>query len=469
MLELRTLLQISTLLLLAWGALAFGAEYSWAYAPLLVFSLVPTLLGLRATSGSTPSRLLMLAIGLVFLAGAFQYFLPARIIPLDWQTPPDVDFGRLYALVTLQPAAEAAGRISIAPGRTMLGLVFLLAFALLFVGCTRGVSALGPKRFIHGIIALGCVVALIGLIQAAVKTETIYGFWRGPKAGDPFAPFLNRNHFTGWMAMVVSLTIGSFAADLSVALKNVKRGWRNRLHWFSSQRASGMMLTGFAVGMMALSMVVASSRGGLIGLLFIFVLGTMMILRRQSGRRRLIGGASLLVLIIFVLSWGHADKTFAEFVGGFADWGGRKFIWMDTVNVIRDYPVTGTGLNTFGIAMLHYKHNFVGGTVVEAHNDYLQLAAEGGLLLCLPIVVALGLFVDQVRRRFAERLDDEETYWLRAGAVIGLLAIAVMETFDFTLQMAGAAAMFVVLAAIAVHRPNHLRREGAGSAKEHRQ
>jgi hypothetical protein len=81
---------------------------------------------------------------------------------------------------------------------------------------------------------------------------------------------------------------------------------------------------------------------------------------------------------------------------------------------------------------------------------------------------AILAFGRQVWLRFAEGLDDEGTYWLRAGAVTGLCAIALMETFDFTLQMPGAAAMFVVLAAIAIHRPNYLKREGADHLTGHR-
>src|SRR6185503_19565916 len=88
----------------------------------------------------------------------------------------------------------------------------------------------------------------------------------------------------------------------------------------------------------------------------------------------------------------------------------------------------------------------------EAHNDYLQLAAEGGLLVGIPILVTLGLFVREVRRRFREAPKSGTTYYLRVGAVAGLLSIALQSLLEFSLQMPGNAALFTLLAAVALHR-----------------
>jgi O-antigen ligase len=86
----------------------------------------------------------------------------------------------------------------------------------------------------------------------------------------------------------------------------------------------------------------------------------------------------------------------------------------------------------------------------EAHNEYLQLLAEGGLLLAIPIVVAMAGLVRGIVRRFRSP-GDPEVYWLRVGAVGGLLAIALQSLLEFSLQMPGNAALFVVLLAIALH------------------
>jgi O-antigen ligase len=100
----------------------------------------------------------------------------------------------------------------------------------------------------------------------------------------------------------------------------------------------------------------------------------------------------------------------------------------------------------------------------EAHNDYLQLAAEGGLLLGIPAALCLGLFVISVLRRFHEG-ERDRTYWLRVGGVIGLAAIALQEAVDFSLQIPGNALLFAVLCAITLHRDPVGRRQSRSSTR----
>ena len=129
---------------------------------------------------------------------------------------------------------------------------------------------------------------------------------------------------------------------------------------------------------------------------------------------------------------------------------GRLAIWRDALTIFRDFPITGTGLNTFGAATLVYQTANRNMHFQEAHNEYLQLLAEGGLLLAIPIVMAIAALVRGIVRRF-QSSDDPEVYWLRVGAVGGLVAIALQSLVEFSLQMPGNAALFVVLLAIALH------------------
>jgi O-antigen ligase len=130
----------------------------------------------------------------------------------------------------------------------------------------------------------------------------------------------------------------------------------------------------------------------------------------------------------------------------------RFAVWRDALRVIRDFPIVGTGLNTFGRVMLVYQKSAENVQVQQAYSDYLQLAAEGGLLVLVPAAIAVWLAVREIRRRFAEAGVSETTYWIRVGAVAALCGIAVQETVEFSLQMPGNAALFAVICGIALHR-----------------
>ena len=153
--------------------------------------------------------------------------------------------------------------------------------------------------------------------------------------------------------------------------------------------------------------------------------------------------------------WSGPDVVASRFAA--ADWGefnNRKGAWVDAWSVAREFPVAGTGLNTYWAAALFYQHHEMAYFFAQAHNDYLQLAAEGGLLVTVPAIVCLFVFVRDVRGAMrGTRVDTSK--WLRAGAVASLIAIAFQETVEFSLQMPGNAALFAVVCAIALHRPDH--------------
>jgi O-antigen ligase len=374
------------------------------------------------------------------------------------------DYQQLYSTATMAPTSPRIERkglqpISIAPTRGLLGIVFLGVFTILFIGCVRGISAVGAQPVGRALLTMGLLVALIALAQKASHSEALYGFWYPPKLNpDTTAPFANRNHTAGWLLMALSLSAGFLIANLASGLRNVKPTWRNRILWLSSVNATSTVLSATAIVVMAIAIVMTGSRSATACLLLVILMFSGWILRRQrSWTRRIVAISYLAVVVALSATWGHLDAVIARFENSQND--SRPAIWRDTLRIIQDSPLTGTGLNTYGIAMLHYQTVQDGNYYIEAHSDYLQLAAEGGLLLGVPALITLVLFVREVRRRFRERADDTRTYWLRVGAVTGLCAVAVQESVEFTLQMPGAVVLFVVLAAIAIHRPSQFPRE----------
>jgi O-antigen ligase len=119
---------------------------------------------------------------------------------------------------------------------------------------------------------------------------------------------------------------------------------------------------------------------------------------------------------------------------------------------LKDFYLTGSGLNTYGNLMLMYPETDRTLHAQQAHSDYVQLAVEGGLLVGIPVLVAIGLFGRAVARRLGQP-QDEMTWWIRLGAVAGICGMALQEITEFSLQIPGVAVLFTVLVAIAVHEP----------------
>jgi O-antigen ligase len=160
------------------------------------------------------------------------------------------------------------------------------------------------------------------------------------------------------------------------------------------------------------------------------------------------------MLLIAAVGWVGVGSVAARFAASSdQDINGRLGPWTDAVSVARRFPLTGSGLNTYGVTMMFYQRHDLALHYDQAHNDYLQLAAEGGVLLGLPILLLIGVIVKQIRRSFGDIPCEGRTYWIKVGAVTGLFAIALQELVDFSLQMPGNAVLFVALCAIAMHRP----------------
>jgi O-antigen ligase len=271
------------------------------------------------------------------------------------------------------------------------------------------------------------------------------------------------------MVMALPLTLALLVAGIDQSTRGLKRGWRYKVLWFASPEANRLMLVAAAGLLMALSLMLTMSRSGMTAFALSMVITGWFVARSvRSGSRRMAAAACLGVLLTIAVLWTGPDVVANRFAA--ADWGefnNRKGAWIDAWTVARDFPIAGTGLNTYWAASLFYQRHEMDYFFAQAHNDYLQLAAEGGLLLTVPALACLIVFVRDVRRAVRET-RVETAAWLRAGAVASLIAIAFQETVEFSLQMPGNAALFAVLCAIALHRPRatveDLRAGGPASA-----
>jgi O-antigen ligase len=463
------------LAVLAWGALAFGAVYPWAYWPLVAGCAAAGGWALATHRRASPLRTPLAAAFLLVAGTVLLQLVPLpraallEVSPAADRLLSQYDLGYATAslgdlarddLARLGLEAPASGvtahPLSIRPPATWQGLALFGGLALFLLGVRAAIERRGARTLALGITGLAALLSVIAIVQAAMldpASPLVYGFWRPRFGTSPYGPFINRNHFAGWMVMAIPLALGYMYARFETLAHRVGPGWRRRLLAIGSFDGSVLILLLFAAAVMALSLVMSTSRSGIGAFVAAMAIATVFVLRsRTSGLRRLVLGGSLGLLVVVAIVWAGTDAVAARFAEARTGAEGRNAAWRDTVRIIRDFPVTGTGLNTYGAAMIVYQSGARTPQFREAHNEYLQLAAEGGLLVGVPILIALTLFVREIRSRFRESPRSGESYWLRAGAATGLIAIALQSLVEFSLQMPGSAALFAALSAVALHR-----------------
>jgi O-antigen ligase len=465
-----SLFATALVLLLGWGVLAIGGWPSWAAAPLLVFGVVTGVLGFlerdeqRHASARLDLRHGAVTVGLAMFVAAIGIQLvplPETLVRKLNPARDELQYERLLAiadrrdpLLVHEPAAGGRRPLTIAPSRTWLGFAGALGFSIFLLGAARGLSRVGVRRITAALLILGVVVSFLGIYQYSNPSVAIYGLyvplWRTPES----APFHNKNHQAGWLAMVLALALGALAGEVARGMRGAAPRWRDRLVWLSSKQANVAALTMFASAIIGVAILVTQSRSGAMAMAVIFTVVVLWSLRKQPTRTlRLTFAVSIAALMLAVFSYAGEGVAKRITTTSWQRMDGRVNIWHDTLNIANTFWLTGTGFNTYGVAMLRYQTVKDGYRYIEAHNDYLQLMAEGGLLVGIPAIILAITLIVTIYRRFREGADDTRTYWLRVGAVAGICAIAVQSVTDFTLQMPGAAVMFATLLAIAIHQP----------------
>jgi O-antigen ligase len=129
----------------------------------------------------------------------------------------------------------------------------------------------------------------------------------------------------------------------------------------------------------------------------------------------------------------------------------RNEIWRVTLRMFAAHPLFGVGMGGYWAAVPQF-HD-ASGTMrpQEAHNDYLELLASGGL-------VGLGIgiwFLVALLQRTRQNLQSTNRFRRAAcfGATIGIIGVAVHSLVDFGLHMLINAFVFTTLIVIATSNP----------------
>jgi O-antigen ligase len=431
-------------LIAGWALFGFAGAYRWTLAPL--GAAVGVLALVCPPRFPRSRRVLDAAIGAGLAVAALQ------LVPV----PPSVRLTLAPASAALDrallldapenPGSGAFRPLSVDPVSSAWGLATALLVALLY-WCARATleRSGGSRLVVRGVAWLGLGLAAEMFVQQMVSPDLIYGFWRPiANIGDPhpIGPFLNRNDLAAWLAMAIPLVIG-------YALTRI-----DERQYPESPRANAeplldtrMLWLAGSLCLMIAALLASLSRSGLVGASAALVAVGVIGRERLSPPRTAALACGVAVLALAATAYADVGALAARFSSALPDFGGRPTIWRETWPIARDFPLTGIGIGAFERAMTVYQQSPRVLFFKHAHNEYLQLLVEGGILLAVPVLVLLTAGCASIARQL--RGDSSPMFWLRAGAAASMIAVGMQSVWDTGLRMPANAALFAIAAAVA--------------------
>jgi O-antigen ligase len=279
-------------------------------------------------------------------------------------------------------------------------------------------------------------------------------FWIYPVTGSLksgsgiWASYINRNHFAGYLGMAIPLGMGLllYMAPRVKALPESALGLKVA-RFLASEKLVPYALLFLLVLVMTATLFMTFSRGGIIAFFVSSLIFARITWRRRTLRSKT-GLLTILAAVIFaavvLAAWDQLEERFAAIE---EDHISRLSVWQDSVGIVRDYPLLGTGLGTFESAYMRYQTTMPRLLFDHAHNDYVELVTDTGVI---GLLLGMGMALVFVRMAFRRWRQKRGMFGkcIGAGGLASFAAIAAHSFTDFNLHIPANALLFTVISAM---------------------
>lgn len=453
--------------LLITAPLAFGTTELWSFIALqclclLIFSqLLWRSLKRREPFYQAPGSLLLLLLGsfLVFQMIPLPPLLLQQISPATW---------RLYEQTVWAVSPNVWMPLSVNIKETALEFARLGTYGIFYLLAVQVMSERERLKWVvHGVCIFVAGFSLLGILQYLLPSGKLFWLLRDwpERTSHHFASYVNGNHYAGLMEMVLPVVLCLFLATRP----QVRYGsWRERLvETFGNPRGNRHVLYGVTALLVAASIFLSLSRGGILSTLTALLALSLFLLLRGRDRK---AGIWLLLLLtgmlltVGVVGWGPIFDRFERMRTVEGDLVDERLVyWQDSLELVRRFPLTGTGFGSFIDVYPSVKTAKTQLTVDHAHNDYVELATDGGLVSLLLVAGFYGVVIRRVLPAWRRRQSRQSSF-LVLGSLTGLVAIGLHSMTDFNLHIGANALYLFWLLALAVAASHN--RSGGKSLSE---
>ncbi len=427
------------LALLVWVPIPLGSNRPWSWAVLEVWVLLLALawlaggvLGNISLGPAIRSARPVLICALAWLGYVWLQLLPLPIEILRWLSPEAARWHTVAALkegIAMAPLSlDRYATLEAACKSTAYIAFFFLGLALL-----RDRERIRIATYV--LIASGIFQSLYGAFASFQSPE-----------GAASGTFVNRNHYAAYLVMCLSVGIGVLTASLS---GEKSRSWgqffRGMVHWIITPKMGLRLL----LLTMVIALVLTRSRmGNTSFFIALLVAGTIgLVFSRHATRPTVILLTSLIAIDLFIVGAYFGAEKVVKSIGQTQLQGeDRDELAGYALRMWQDYPVFGSGLGSFAAVFPRYSAGGTPYAYTHAHNDYVEFAAETGLIgISLLGLIVLTSFAAAVRAQHLRR--DPVMRGISLAAIMGILALMIHSSVDFNLQIPANALTFMLLLA----------------------
>ena len=367
---------------------------------------------------------------LLQIVGAGVLLVLVQLVPLPpaiWAALPGRDFVESGFVLLGMPLPSLPVSLSIYD--TLGSALTLLPPLALLVGMLR-LRAWSSGWMLLAVILGAAISIMLGIFQVSSGGDGSFYFYERTNLGVAVGMFANGNHFATLLLATLPLVAALATARWRSATKQQDRALIVALGLAAGAVLAFGILINRSSAMLLIGPPVAAA--------------TAMLIFRLSSRRIRQG----LVAIALLLAMAAAGVFIARDVPA---WGigasieTRADYWAKSLAAAKDHALTGSGFGTFSQVYRQYEDPSAVDRwyVNHAHNDYLELAVEGGIPAVILVVIFLWWWAGKGREAWMSPTALEQK-----GALVATAAILLHSVVDYPLRTAGIAGVFAVCLAL---------------------
>jgi O-antigen ligase len=336
-------------------------------------------------------------------------------------------------------AVQLALNLSAYRHDTIQSSMLYCAYALLCFLVTQTLLRSSQARKIAVVLAIyGFTLAALALLQGISSNGKLLWLRTPSMGGWIYGSYVNHNHYAGLMELLVPIPLVLSLSHLA--------------------QEKARIAAGIAAAVMAGTIFLSGSRGGMIAIFVELIVLAAVLLRQKKHIRIAVGVGAFAVVLVSLLVWlggkelttrvtSISKETRTEISGGM-----RLSIDRDTLQMFRQKPILGWGLGTFAVVYPQFRSFYTNFFVNEAHNDYLQLLADTGVVGFGIMIWFVVVLYNRVRRKIGDWTANMSAA-VTLSCTLGFTGILVHSLVDFNLQIPANAAFFYVFCSIAAAPP----------------